>query len=74
MQLTSTYTFAAPPDSVWELLLDPKVLGECLPGCESLEQTGEGMFRAALTVGVAAVSGHYEGDGADRRPAEAVEL
>ena len=37
------------------------MLGECLPGCESLEQTGEGMFRAALTVGVAAVSGHYEG-------------
>ena len=61
MQLSSTYTFNAPRETVWALLLDPDALVECLPGCESLEATGEDTFRAALTVGVAAVSGRYEG-------------
>ena len=61
MQLSATYTFNAPREAVWALLLDPEVLAECLPGCESLEPTGDGTYRAALTVGVAAISGRYTG-------------
>ena len=61
MQLSSTYTFNAQRQVVWALLLDPNVLAECLPGCESLEPTGDDTYRAALTIGIAAVSGRYEG-------------
>ena len=62
MHLSSTYTFSAPRQKVWELLNDPGgVIADCLPGCESLEPTGDDSFRAILTVGIAAISGRYEG-------------
>ena len=61
MNLSSSYTFGAPRQAVWTLLNDPAVIADCLPGCESLEPRGNGSFHAVLTVGVAAISGRYEG-------------
>ncbi|MCL6637209.1 MAG: carbon monoxide dehydrogenase subunit G [Alicyclobacillus sp.] len=46
-------------NEVWEALLDPAVLAQCMPGCEELEHTGEHRYRARLVVGVAAVKGSY---------------
>jgi carbon monoxide dehydrogenase subunit G len=59
MELSATYTFAAPPDAVWRLLIDPEVVASCLPGCDRLEPLGDDRYRAELTLTVAAVSGHY---------------
>ena len=61
MNLTASYVFNAPPATVWNLLIDPDVVGACLPGCEGLEPIGEDRYRAALTLAVAAVSGRYSG-------------
>ena len=61
MDLTASYVFDAPPATVWNLLIDPDVVGACLPGCEGLEPIGEDRYRAALTLAVAAVSGRYSG-------------
>ena len=59
MELSATYTFAAPPDAVWRLLIDPEVVASCLPGCDHLEPLGDDRYRAELTLTVAAVGGHY---------------
>jgi carbon monoxide dehydrogenase subunit G len=59
MDLTSSYTFSASPETVWKLLNDPAVIASCLPGCERLEPIGEDRYRASLTLAVAAVSGQY---------------
>src|SRR5215470_2402829 len=61
MDLNGSYHFDAPPDVVWKLLVDPAVIGACLPGCDGLEAVGEDQYRARLTVAVAAVSGSYTG-------------
>jgi carbon monoxide dehydrogenase subunit G len=62
MELSATYTFNAPREKVWALLTDPDVVASCLPGCDGLEPTGEHSYRATLTVGIAAISGTYQGN------------
>lgn len=61
MDITGTYTFAAPPDRVWALMLDPAVIASCIPGCERLEPDGVDRYKAAITIGLAAITGKYEG-------------
>lgn len=61
MELTSSYTFNASPERVFDLLTDPDVVASCLPGCEKLEPVGENKYRAVLSMGIAAITGRYEG-------------
>lgn len=61
MDLSANYTFDAPRQRVWDLLVDPKIIANCLPGCESLEPTGIDSFEAKLTVNLAAITGRFVG-------------
>lgn len=61
MTLDGTYTFAAPRQRVWQLLMDPKVIASCVPGCEEFEPLGDDKYRVRLTAGVAAITGTFEG-------------
>jgi carbon monoxide dehydrogenase subunit G len=61
MDITGSYTFAAPPQRVWDLMLNPTEIAACIPGCERLEPDGEDRFKAAITIGMAAITGNYEG-------------
>ena len=36
MEISGQHRFSAPRERVWELLLDPKILQQCLPGAEDL--------------------------------------
>ena len=62
-EISRTYTFNAPPDRVWQLLMDTKVLASCIPGCERLEPdpSAEHRYRVKLAVKLAAVMGTYDG-------------
>jgi carbon monoxide dehydrogenase subunit G len=70
MDLTGTYTFAAPATRVWTLLNDPNVIASCLPGCDRLEPLGDDRFKANISLAVAAISGQYTGTVAivDKQP------
>ncbi|MGH9239712.1 MAG: CoxG family protein [Vicinamibacterales bacterium] len=61
MEITGTYTFNAPPDHVWTLLMDPQVISSCIPGCEGFEPLGDDRYKAKLKVALAAITGSYEG-------------
>lgn len=61
MKLTGSHVMHAPPDRVWEALLDPAVLVATIPGCESLVATGEHAYDMTVTAGVAAITGTYAG-------------
>jgi carbon monoxide dehydrogenase subunit G len=59
MDITATYKFAAPPQDVWALLMDPEAIKSCLPGCRELRPVGENKFQSEMSIGVAAVTGTF---------------
>lgn len=61
MDINGSYTFNAPPERVWDLLMDPAVISACVPGCERLEPAGEDRYRARLNIALAAITGSYDG-------------
>ena len=61
MDITGSYTFNAPPDRVWTLLMDPAAIASCIPGCDRFEPDGPDRYKATLTLGLAAITGTYEG-------------
>lgn len=61
MDIAGSYTFDAPPDRVWALLMDPSVISSCIPGCDTFEPTGQDRYQVRLTVAMAAITGTYDG-------------
>lgn len=61
MTLDGTYSFNAPRERVWALLMDIDAIASCVPGCEGLEPAGPDTYRARLVATVAAISGSYDG-------------
>ena len=61
MEISGSYSFNAPPDRVWALLMDPAVLSSCIPGCERFEPDGADRYNVTLSVGLAAITGTYSG-------------
>lgn len=62
MDITGSYIFLAPPERVWNLLMDPGTIASCIPGCNSFDADGEDRYRVTLTVSLAAISGSYTGN------------
>src|SRR5688572_13963151 len=61
MDVSGSYSFNAAPDRVWDLMLDPVEIAACIPGCEALEPDGPDRYRAKITIGLAAITGTYDG-------------
>jgi carbon monoxide dehydrogenase subunit G len=61
MEMTNTRLVPAPVDAVWQALNDPAALKACIPGCESLERTGEDEWQATLAAKVGPVSARFTG-------------
>ena len=61
MKIEGSYKFNAPREKVWQVLLDPKVMAQCIPGCEGLNEIGPDQYEATMKVGIAAVKGNYKG-------------
>ena len=61
MKVQGSYSFDADARTVWDALLSPDTLADCIPGCESIRPAGEDAYEIELTVRVAALSGAYKG-------------
>ena len=59
MEVSGSYQFNSTAEKVWGLLMDPKVLANCLPGVESLNAVGPEEYQAVVNVGVGPISGRY---------------
>jgi carbon monoxide dehydrogenase subunit G len=62
MKITGNATLDAPPQQVWDAILDPGALARCIPGCEALTTVGEDRYAMTVTAGVAAIKGTYLGE------------
>lgn len=62
--------------TVWEALNDVDVLRACVPGCESMEETGDGRFDALVQAKVGPVKAKFRGvvSVIDPRPPEGYTL
>jgi len=61
VKITGTYELEADRQKVWEALNDPAVLRACIPGCESLDKTGENELTATVTAKVGPVKAKFNG-------------
>ena len=61
MTMSGEVELEASRETVWTKLNDPEVLKVCIPGCEELEQTDDGGFRAAAKMKVGPVSARFKG-------------
>jgi uncharacterized protein len=61
MELKGRYVFPGPVTRVWDLLMDPKTIASCLPGCDAFEPIGDDRYRVVLNATIAAVTGSFEG-------------
>jgi carbon monoxide dehydrogenase subunit G len=59
MEITDKHNFAATPEAVWAVLMDPTAIEACLRGCRELRPIGENRYHADISIGVGAVSGMF---------------
>jgi uncharacterized protein len=61
VEMKGSRVVSANVEQTWAALNDPEVLRSCIPGCESIERTGEDTYRAAMTARVGPVSAKFSG-------------
>ena len=61
MDIFGTYTFNAPADRVWDVLMNPEAISACIPGCDRFGPDGDDRYKVTLTVALAAITGSYNG-------------
>ena len=61
-KIEERFEVKAPVERVWEYLIDPKRVVQCLPGAELLEQQDERTFLGAIKVKVGPLSMSYKGN------------
>jgi carbon monoxide dehydrogenase subunit G len=62
MTMKGEVTLPADRQTVWAKLNDPEVLKQCIPGCQSLDKTGENGFAATVKLKVGPVSATFKGN------------
>ena len=61
MDISGEYTIPASRELVWELLNDPQILQQCIPGCEEVISDGEDQFTAKVTLKIGPVKAKFGG-------------
>ena len=62
MEITGENTIAADIETVWKGLNDPEILRLSIPGCESLERTGENRFKATVVTKIGPITARFNGE------------
>ena len=58
MKLTGSYQITAPRETVWGAITQPSSLQGCIPGCQRLEDVGDGNYEASISASLGPVRGN----------------
>ncbi len=61
MDMQGSRVLAATQSQAWAALNDPEVLKSCIPGCDSIELTGENQYAIGMAVKIGPVSAKFKG-------------
>ena len=61
MDMQGSRQLAVTQQQAWEALNDPEVLKVCIPGCDSIEATGENAYALVNAIKVGPVSAKFKG-------------
>lgn len=61
MEMTGEQLIPQALDATWKALNDTTILKECIPGCESIVQTGDNEYELVMTAKVGPVSAKFKG-------------
>ena len=61
MEMTGEQLIQATQAETWAALNDPEILKDCVPGCETIERTGENEYAVQMTARVGPVSAKFKG-------------
>ena len=58
--LTGSNQLAIPIEQTWDALLNPLVLKQCIPGCESFTETSPNHFAATIKLGIGMIAVRFQ--------------
>lgn len=61
MKLENSRSIQAAPQAVWDNLISIDVLQQCIPGCQSMEQTGDNDYALTMKSKVGPVAATFKG-------------
>ena len=61
MEMQGSRPLAITQQQAWDALNDPEVLKLCIPGCDSIEATGENAYALAMALKIGPVSARFKG-------------
>ncbi len=61
MEMTGEQLIPASQQHTWDALNDPEILKACVPGCDSIEKTGENEYLVLMVARVGPVSAKFKG-------------
>lgn len=61
MKVSGSYTLPVAPERAYQILQDPAILAQAMPGCERLEQIGPDEYRMQMKMVLATLTGQFEG-------------
>ncbi|MCS7263380.1 MAG: carbon monoxide dehydrogenase subunit G [Armatimonadetes bacterium] len=59
MKLQGSWLFEGQREKVWQALIDPQVVAQCIPNCEKMEAQSDDTYIATLAVGIGSVKGRF---------------
>jgi uncharacterized protein len=61
MDMQGSRQLAATQQQAWDALNDPEVLKRCIPGCDSIERTGDDQYAITMSIKIGPVSAKFNG-------------